>query len=162
MHGRQIYFEQIQYSATVMEFRCKNNLSSTIYLMIIATCITLWLVFIYFSLLNFNTRVFLVAFMLLLPFLYSRYIVIEESITVITNFGLQQKLKYLTGVERMTFIEVDKLDRFFIHEYIYGSEVKFSLAILVMGEKRLLLAFKHLYPGFQNLQHVYRHLKNSL
>ena len=144
-----------------MEFRSRNNVSSSVYLMILLTCITMGLGSIYI-LLNSKAQTFIAVLLFLLPILYSRYIVTEESITVITNFGVQQKLKYLTGVERMTFVEVDKLDRFFIHEYIYGSEVKFSLAILVIGEKRLLLAFKHLYPGFQNLQHVYRYLKHSL
>ena len=161
MFRKQVHFEQIQYSPTVIEFRCKNKLSSSVYLILLATFITIGLGSIYLSS-NSMVQVFLVAFILFLPILYSRYIVIEESITVITNFGLQQKLKYLTGVERMTFVEVDKLDRYFIHEYIYGSEVKFSLAILLLGEKRLLLAFKHLYPGFQNLQHVYGYLKHSL
>lgn len=84
-----------------------------------------------------------------------RSLVVEESILIIQDFGIQLRILYLTGVEQKLFLSNDKVEGFFIHEYVIGSQVKFSLAFLVKGEQRLRLVFKHLYPGFDSLRRVY-------
>lgn len=74
-------------------------------------------------------------------------IFIAESIIIIKNFGIQLRIKYFFGAEKNRFLETDTINGIFIHEYIFGSEVKYSVAFLVKGQTEILLLFKHLYPG---------------
>lgn len=43
----------------------------------------------------------------------------------------------------------------FIHESIQGSMVGFQLAFQVREERKLFLAFGHVYPGIEGLQKVF-------
>lgn len=158
------FFEQVQYSPAVTEFRCTNHFDSSVYVKSISAACALLAGIIYLTItgLVHLTSSLALAILPIILIAYIHILVTEESITVVKNFGVQHKIKFVSTFERKTFIEVDKLDRVFIHEYIYRSEVKFSIAILAKGDNRLLLSFKHLYPGFQNLQKVNKYLNLSL
>lgn len=108
-----------------------------------------------------------------------------ESVLVIQDFGIQLRLKYISGVEEtkvwnikqiilikkiyttelqwvqlltwscIQFIDRDKVDGIFMHECIRGCKIHYHLAFLLHCNKRLALSFKHVYPGFSELQRVY-------
>jgi hypothetical protein len=66
------------------------------------------------------------------------------------------------GSEKTDFLDTDRIDGVLIHEYVHGSQVNYSLAFLVKGQKNMSLLFKHLYPGFEKLREVYWACKNNL
>jgi hypothetical protein len=61
-------------------------------------------------------------------FLIFHNLAIEESVTIIHQFGIQLKRKYFFGREKVQFIEIERLHAVFIHEYIKGCQVHFGLA----------------------------------
>ena len=81
--------------------------------------------------------------------------VIEESVLIIRDFGVQLRLKYASGQEYTKFLYRDKISSVFIHEYIKGSAVCYSLAFTTYGEDRLNMCFTEVYPGLQALVKVY-------
>ena len=87
------------------------------------------------------------------------WIVSEESVLILRDFGIQLRMKYANGSESTEFLDRDKIASFFIHEAIVGSKVKYQLAFMLHGENKLALAFKHVYPGLNSLQTVYMSLK---
>ena len=84
-----------------------------------------------------------------------------ESIIIIKNFGIQLRARYLFGDEKTEFFDNDRISSVFIHEYFYGSQVRYSLAFIVSGQERMSLLFKHIYPGFENLKRVYHTCKQN-
>ncbi len=56
----------------------------------------------------------------------------------------------------LQFIDKDRLEAVFIHEYFYGSQVRYSVAFIIRDEDRLTLLFKFLNPGFLNIKRVYQ------
>ncbi len=85
---------------------------------------------------------------------YRRTLVIEESIQIIDRFGVQIRVKNLNGREKTKFIEKDKIESIFLHEYVQTFEVHFAIAIMVRGEKKMVTVFKDAYPGYQFLKRV--------
>ena len=86
-----------------------------------------------------------------------------ESIIIIKNFGIQLRIKYFFGADKNRFLETDKINGIFIHEYIMGSEVRYSVAFLIKDQAEILLLFKHLYPGsYDSLRKVCRQCKQNL
>jgi len=79
-----------------------------------------------------------------------------ETVTLIHQFGVQFKWRYAIGRETIKFIERDRVETVFVHEYISGSEVRFALAFTVLGSSKLLLIFHEVYPGYNALKKVYR------
>lgn len=75
--------------------------------------------------------------------------------TVIGHIGIQIRIQYLFG-ERTRFIDKDKLEGAFVHEFVRGSAVRTALALLLQGEPGLCLVFDQCYPGFQALRRVYQ------
>ena len=72
-------------------------------------------------------------------------------------------VKYLFNADRHYFLETDKIDGMFIHEYILGSEIKYCLAFIVKGNNKLCLFCKHLYPlSLHILKKIYRKCKQNL
>lgn len=153
-------FEEVHYSATVREFKCVKNLHiPLIHMFSFFVLVFFMIAFAAYS--GSRTGLFLIIFTSICLLTRRSFSIVEESITVIKKFGIQLKIKYKCGIETKKFIEAEKLERVFIHEYIYRSQVKFSLAVIISGEKRLHLVFKHLYPGFNNLRLVYMNCEAS-
>ena len=84
-----------------------------------------------------------------------RYEVIEESVLLIKDFGVQIRQKYASGFEEIKFIERAKVEEVIIHEFIQGSAVGFSLAFKVQDSDLLMLTFKNVYPGLDFIKRVY-------
>ena len=97
--------------------------------------------------------VFVVLALLLL--FIGRNEVVEESVLLIKDFGVQMKTKYASGQEEIKFLELAKVEGVIIHEFIQGSSVGFSLAFQVPESSVLLLAFKNVYPGLDFIKRVY-------
>lgn len=93
---------------------------------------------------------------------YHQFIDCLESLIIIKNFGVQLRTKYMFGSEKTEFLDADRIDNLLIHEFIYGSQVNYSLAFIVKGEERMALMFKHLNPGFDHLWEVYWTCKSNL
>lgn len=87
--------------------------------------------------------------------LLHRYYVIEESILIIRDFGIQLRSKYASGTEFTKFLYCDKINQVFIHESIVGSKVMYQLAFRIHGENKLSLCFRYVYPGLNALQKVF-------
>jgi len=162
-----IIFEEVKYSSTVKEFRCVRDNVLISQRLQFAFFIELFIALARIILRirsdhAYGVITFIQLIGLAIIMLFYRLSVIEESITVISGFFIQTKVKFFCGVERNLFLETDKIERVFIHEYIHGSQVKFSLAFLLVGDNRLTLAFNIIYPGFKNLQKVYMYCKQGL
>mmetsp|Transcript_28568 Transcript_28568/g.39314 ORF Transcript_28568/g.39314 Transcript_28568/m.39314 type:complete len:165 (-) Transcript_28568:3-497(-) len=159
-------FQEVKYSSTVKEFRCIGDDSIISQRLQFAIFIELLVAVVRIILRVHSDHVYGVLTIIQLTgltiiILFYRLSVIEESVTVIRGFGIQTKVKYFCGAERNLFLETDKIERVFIHEYIHGSQVKFSLAFLLAGDNRLTLAFNIIYPGFKNLQKIYMNCKQG-
>lgn len=83
------------------------------------------------------------------------YTIVEESIIIMKNFGIQLRKKYKNGNEDCKFIEKHKICKVFIHEAIQFNKITMSLAIMVYHEDSLNLCFLELYPGFNALKKVF-------
>lgn len=94
---------------------------------------------------------FLLVICQLLPAIHT----LVESITIIKNFGVQLRVRYLFGNEKVEFFDNDRINNVFVHEYFYGSQVRYSLAFIIKGQERMSLLFKHVYPGFDKMKRVY-------
>ena len=81
--------------------------------------------------------------------------VVEESVLLIKDFGIQMRIKYASGQEEIKFLELAKVEGVIIHEFIQGSSVGFSLAFQVPESNVLLLTFKNVYPGIDFIKRVY-------
>mmetsp|Transcript_15323 Transcript_15323/g.25586 ORF Transcript_15323/g.25586 Transcript_15323/m.25586 type:complete len:165 (+) Transcript_15323:96-590(+) len=157
-------FEENNLSNTVVEFKISAN-NATLYslhpLNISAVCfVVLFALWTFYHGLSGLQIVSILLCLVLLVFM--KYIVVEESIIIIKNFGIQLRIRYLLGAENTQFLDTDRIEGIFIHEYFYGSEVHYSLAFIVAGQERLSLLFKHLYPGFSTLKRVYNSCQQNL
>ena len=81
--------------------------------------------------------------------------VIEESVLVIKDFGVQIRQKFASGLEEIKFLERAKVEEVLIHEAIKGSSVGFSLAFQVQDSNLLVLTFKNVYPGLEFIKRAY-------
>ncbi len=87
-------------------------------------------------------------------YFYRSNLVVEESLQIIDRFGVQVRVKYLSGREKTKFIEKDRIESIFLHEYIRSFEVHFSIAIMVRNEKKMVLIYKDAYTGYIFLKRV--------
>lgn len=153
MFNSLTYFEENKLSETAVEFRILNETPVRpahvvlIFFFIVITTVALLYGFIILKALSISTGC--VLFFLL------KYAVKEESIIIIRDFGVQLRIIYLFGSEKTKFLDADRIEGVFIHEYIYGSQCSYCLAFFVKGQETLSLLFKHLYPGFDELRTVY-------
>lgn len=97
--------------------------------------------------------------LLIIPFcvvLYLSFHVKEEKITIINGIGIELKLYYSIGAVKTKFIGDSSINAILIHESIHGSGVRYALAFIIQGDKKLTLCFSHVYPGIRNLTIVYK------
>ena len=79
----------------------------------------------------------------------------EERITIIAGLGVELKTYYSLGMCKTRFLGDGSIQAILVHEAIRGSQVHYSLAFVVLAEKRLVLCFRHVYPGLASLRTVY-------
>jgi GPI-GlcNAc transferase complex, PIG-H component len=139
-------------SNTVVNFTSTKKRPS-MYLFVVVAGIVFALLFLFKA--SLVTSI-LISIIYMLIFIFSRRNeVIEESVLVIKDFGVQWRMKYASGLEEIKFLERAKIERILIHEFIHGSSVCFALGFLVCESNLLVLAFKDVYPGLEFIKRVY-------
>ncbi|KAF4301624.1 Phosphatidylinositol N-acetylglucosaminyltransferase subunit gpi15 [Botryosphaeria dothidea] len=86
------------------------------------------------------------------------YTVAEESLLVLRGLGVQTSSSSPTYLSTATtrFIPTASIQDIFIHEAFKGFEVRFYLAIVVVGEEDTVVVFPNLLPERQILEEVWR------
>ncbi|KAH7056051.1 GPI-GlcNAc transferase complex, PIG-H component-domain-containing protein [Macrophomina phaseolina] len=82
----------------------------------------------------------------------------EESLLVLRGLGVQTSSSSPTYLSTATtrFIPTASIQDIFIHEAFKGFEVRFYLAIVVMGEEDTVVVFPNMLPKRQILEEVWR------
>ncbi|KAF0712869.1 hypothetical protein AaE_011937 [Aphanomyces astaci] len=88
--------------------------------------------------------------------------VVEESLLVIPQIGVQLRKKQRNGHETFMFIEATCIKAVVINEAISFSDVIYYLAFLVENERKMVLAFETFCPRIVALQKIYRGTKQLL
>lgn len=149
-----IHFEEKRVSDTVCEFRAYlgTKLSfSYVFKILVVTCILIWIA----TWMSSTVLIVFVAISALLAVRSTLAEVVEESVLIVRDFGIQLQLRHRSGTERNKFLDKDKIEGVIVHECIRGSSVHYQLAFLMKDETRLSLSFQHLYPGLNQLTRVY-------
>jgi hypothetical protein len=84
-----------------------------------------------------------------------KYLFGSEIVEVLMSILVYSNYLQILIIVYFQFIEKDMLRNVFLHEYIFRSQVKFSLAWIVRDRESLLLVFHDLYPGYAALKEVY-------
>ena len=89
--------------------------------------------------------------------------VVEESLLVVPGLGLQLAATSASGGVSRHFVDADRLRDVVINEgFVAGGRVVFYLALIVEGEERLLLPFRHLCPRLPVLAEICRAARGAL
>ncbi len=91
--------------------------------------------------------IFLIAYKLL--------VVVEESVQVIPNIGLQITTKRLLNTQ-IEFIDANDIKTIEIQEQLQFFQIKFYLVVRTSQSHVL---FRHSLPRLKTLQHILEHLK---
>jgi hypothetical protein len=65
--------------------------------------------------------------------MWCRAQVVVESVLLVRDLGAQVRVRFWAGSESTAFMPKDMVEGVFIHEYIAGSRVHFSLAFILKG-----------------------------
>lgn len=150
---KDVLWQESHLSDTVIEFKAirqrKDSTETILALLIIALLVTsvILTVPIYVHILS-SVTIFCIM-------ISHRNHIVEESVLVVRDFGVQLKQKDASGSEHTKFLDRNKVDSVFIHECIRGSAVNYQLAFLLRGERNSMsVSFKHVYPGLKPLERV--------
>ncbi|CAO2650132.1 Nn.00g014240.m01.CDS01 [Neocucurbitaria sp. VM-36] len=107
---------------------------------------------------------FLAPSALVILFLVFRRSYTEESIILLRGLGIQTSTSSSTYLLTPTtrFIPTTSIQDIFIHEAFKGFEVRFYLAIVVEGEKDVVVVFPGLLPRREILEVVWRGARSCL
>lgn len=89
---------------------------------------------------------------------------VEESLTVLRGLGVQTSSSAATFLQSPSsqFIPTSAIQDIIIHEAFRGFEVRFYLAIVVKGEKDVVVVFPSLLPRRAILEEVWRGTRRCL
>jgi len=92
------------------------------------------------------------------------FVYAEESLLLIRGLGLQTSTSSPSYLSTPTtrFIPMSQIQDIFIHEAFKGFEVKFYLAVIVVGEEETVVVFPKLLPKREILEEVWRGAKTVL
>eukprot|EP01126_Amoeba_proteus_P042054 TRINITY_DN4557_c0_g1_i1.p1 TRINITY_DN4557_c0_g1~~TRINITY_DN4557_c0_g1_i1.p1 ORF type:complete len:114 (-),score=10.68 TRINITY_DN4557_c0_g1_i1:182-523(-) len=82
--------------------------------------------------------------------------VMEESLLVIRQLGIQLNTKYYSGREDSQFIDNSKIKHVIINEGITCGDIIFYMAFIVKNKKKMVVAFKHLRPKLCPLEEIWQ------
>ncbi len=153
---KQVEFSVLQLSDTVSEFRakrCSAPITDKVLLLSVIAILFLLVAGVVYEA-PVYMQVIVSVIIGIVVFSHLSYVV-EESVLIIRDFGVQLRLKYTSGQEYTKFLYRDKINSIFIHEYIKGSAVYYSLAFTTYGEDRINMCFTEVYPGLQALVKIY-------
>jgi len=106
--------------------------------------------------LPFKTYIFIVSLVGFLGIWFKRGQVIEESLIVIRDLGVQLETKYASGKRTHRFIDKRTIKSIIINEGIKSYNFIFYMAFIVEGNNKMILAFSSLYPRLKMLIPIYR------
>lgn len=149
-----ILFEERKLSNAVIEFKAIRKSNSNIAILVLGTTTMLLLITSIFWSLSIKLYI-ITCIIIIIVIINHRSYVVEESILVIKDFGVQLRRKYASGSEYTEFLERNKINKVFIHECIKRSSICYQLAFLLHGENRLSLSFNYVYPGLIALKRVF-------
>ncbi|ODM14938.1 hypothetical protein SI65_09690 [Aspergillus cristatus] len=88
----------------------------------------------------------------------------EESLLVIRGLGIQTSTSSNTYLSKATtrFIPTAEIQDIVIHEAFKGFEVRFYLAVIVEGERNVVVVFPNLLPRRAILEEVWRGSRHCL
>ncbi|PHJ25697.1 phosphatidylinositol n-acetylglucosaminyltransferase subunit [Cystoisospora suis] len=88
--------------------------------------------------------------------------IVEESLEVVANFGVQLQRKTRWGSVHREFIRASKVRDILLNESIQISDVIFYLAILAEDQANLVVPFQHFAPGLDVNLIIYETLHHLL
>ncbi|KAL4998301.1 GPI-GlcNAc transferase complex, PIG-H component-domain-containing protein [Aspergillus recurvatus] len=88
----------------------------------------------------------------------------EESLVVIRGLGIQTSTSSPTYLSKAAtrFIPTSEIQDIVIHEAFKGFEVRFYLAVVVVGEPEVVVVFPKLLPNRPKLEEVWRGSRHCL
>ncbi|KAL4992623.1 GPI-GlcNAc transferase complex, PIG-H component-domain-containing protein [Aspergillus falconensis] len=88
----------------------------------------------------------------------------EESLVVIRGLGIQTSTSSPTYLSKAAtrFIPTTEIQDIVIHEAFKGFEVRFYLAVVVVGEPEVVVVFPKLLPNRAKLEEVWRGSRHCL
>ncbi|KAL4817921.1 GPI-GlcNAc transferase complex, PIG-H component-domain-containing protein [Aspergillus spinulosporus] len=88
----------------------------------------------------------------------------EESLLVIRGLGIQTSTSSPTYLSKAAtrFIPTTEIQDIVIHEAFKGFEVRFYLAVIVVGEPEVVVVFPKLLPNRAKLEEVWRGSRHCL
>ncbi|KAE8149732.1 phosphatidylinositol N-acetylglucosaminyltransferase [Aspergillus avenaceus] len=88
----------------------------------------------------------------------------EESLLVIRGLGIQTSTSSFTYLSKAStrFIPTTQIQDIVIHEAFKGLEVRFYLAVIVEGERNVVVVFPKLLPNRAILEEVWRGSRHCL
>ncbi|ORX88285.1 hypothetical protein BCR32DRAFT_263718 [Anaeromyces robustus] len=102
----------------------------------------------------------ILSFLVIILFLLFGYIksntIIEESLLVVRDLGVQIKTTYLFNRTTSRFIDKSKIGQIIINEGITAFEVNFYLAVLISGADHMEVVYKKLIPKLKILKFIYK------
>ncbi|KAG0218242.1 hypothetical protein BGX33_008083 [Mortierella sp. NVP41] len=96
-----------------------------------------------------------VALFILLRIVFKSFMVMEETILVIRDVGVQVKTVYLGGRSVSRFIDRSKISDIIINEAITMFHIRVYMAIIVEGEDKMVVVFQNLLPRLNVLLQAY-------
>ncbi|KAG4103354.1 hypothetical protein H8356DRAFT_1644587 [Neocallimastix lanati (nom. inval.)] len=99
----------------------------------------------------------ILVIMFILLFIYVKCnTIIEESLLVVRDLGVQIKTTYPFRRTYSRFIDKSKIGQIIINEGITAFQVKFYLAVLISGEDHMEVVYKSLIPKLKILKFIYK------
>ncbi|OQR97235.1 hypothetical protein ACHHYP_12339 [Achlya hypogyna] len=107
---------------------------------------------------------FLVPFYVVLTLFKSSFggTIVEESVLVIPEIGVQLRKKRRNGSEKFMFIEAKCIRAVVINEAITFADVIYYMAFLVQNEPKMILAFESFRPRVAALHKIFAGTKTLL
>jgi len=153
---KQVEFSVLQLSDTVSEFRAKRSSPPVTDKVLLFSAVAILFLLLAGVVYEASVYIQVIISLVIAIFVFSHLsYVVEESVLIIRDFGVQLRLKYASGQEYTKFLYRDKINSIFIHEYIKGSAVCYSLAFTTYGEDRINMCFTEVYPGLLALVKIY-------
>eukprot|EP01118_Nematostelium_gracile_P004144 TRINITY_DN14878_c0_g1_i2.p1 TRINITY_DN14878_c0_g1~~TRINITY_DN14878_c0_g1_i2.p1 ORF type:complete len:165 (+),score=25.07 TRINITY_DN14878_c0_g1_i2:90-584(+) len=96
----------------------------------------------------------------ILLFLFSSWMkrgqIVEESLVVIRDLGVQLETKSYGGKKTHLFIDKARIKSIIINEGIKSYDFILYMAFIVEGNNKTILTFRHLFPKLKDLIPIYR------
>ncbi|OQR91295.1 hypothetical protein THRCLA_09046 [Thraustotheca clavata] len=81
--------------------------------------------------------------------------IVEESVLVIPQIGVQLRKKQQNGNEKFMFLEAKCINAVVINEAITFADVIYYMAFLVQNESKMILAFETFRPRVNALEKIF-------